>query len=1116
MRRPTTRKRNQLMSDGICTRPTRLFNIRPGESPLVGLLLVHSALVGCARIFTRTSAYALFLARFDAQALPYVYVAMGLVVTLLSFVYLRLSRRLSFSRLLMASVAFLLLTLLGFRLGLGLTAAPWLTFALPVWYEVLFTLTNLEFWNLAGRLFTVRQGKRLFGLVTAGEQAAVLLGGLLVPLLVARIATADLLTLAAVAVALILALLVPITRLYGNLLAAPAEASAAEGQESCWQILQNRYVLLIIGTFAASMVSYFVIDNVFYAQAEGQYAGEEQLAGFIGLFFGLAGFLGFLCRTFFTGQLLRRYGVRAGLLLQPVLLILMAVPAALAGGLGLLAALFWLVASLRLTSAVLVDSLDLPTLNITYQPLPAGQRVPVQTMTEGIVYSLAIGAAGATLSISTRLLPPGSMGFVVILLALLLAWAVLAGLLGREYPRRLLQALRRRSLGPTRLLLADDAGSLGLLHRELSSPHLGVVLYAMDTLEAIKPGALLPALPALLEHPLPEVRGDVLLRLERHGWTLALAAVRERVAAESSPAVRGAAVRTLAVLGGASAVDEVAGYLAGPEPQVRRGALVGLLRGGASAGALLAGGELRQMSGSPQAAERALAAQVLGEVGRSTYVPLLVRLLQDPDAGVQRAALLAAGQIPDERLCPLLLERLDSPYLWRAAAASLVAAGEPVVARLGAAAAGSGLAPLAWARLVDIAGRVGGEQAIVWLKTLALDPAHEPPSPPDARLRSRVLHALHRCGYRAQPGETALVQRQIEAEAARSAATLATLADLGDGEAVHLLRLALAETLAQDRDRLFYLLSFLYDGQAIQRARDTLALPSARKQAYARELLDLLLPQSLKRMVFPLLADLPPEQKVQQLQALFPQPRRDRFQRLGEVLDGPPGRFGAWTQVCALYAAGCLAALPLRGVVARGLTVADPLIRETSLWALSRLGGDGLRDRLGVLGHDADLQVACLARWLATGRHEEERMLTTVEKVLALKKVDVFAATPDETLAAVAGLLEEVPLSAGQAVFEKGDLGECLYLVVDGEVRVHDGENTLSYLGEGDVFGEMALLDAEPRMASVTAAADTLLLRLASEPFFELMDDRPEVARGIIRVLSRRLRARSQGQEVRR
>ena len=72
------------------------------------------------------------------------------------------------------------------------------------------------------------------------------------------------------------------------------------------------------------------------------------------------------------------------------------------------------------------------------------------------------------------------------------------------------------------------------------------------------------------------------------------------------------------------------------------------------------------------------------------------------------------------------------------------------------------------------------------------------------------------------------------------------------------------------------------------------------------------------------------------------------------------------------------------------------------------------------------------------------------------------------------------------------------------------GDYTLNVLGESEVFGEMALLEPEPRMAGVTAETDALLLRLDGEPFFELLDTRSEVARGIIRVLSRRLRQRAQ------
>lgn len=1076
-----------------------LLQVRPGEGRLVTLLLLNGCLVGSARIFTRTSAYALFLTEFDAQALPYVYVGMGLVVALLSFLYLKLSERLPLSRLLLANTGFLLVMLLGFRLGLGLSSAPWLTFALPIYYETLFALTNLAFWNLAGRLFTVRQGKRLFGLVTAGEQAAVVLGGLLVPMLVGRIGTANLLVVAAISIGGVLVLLLFMSRLYAAPLAAPLEITQEADSPSSSRMVRNRYVLLIIALFAASMVSYFVLDNAFYVQAERQYASEQQLASFIGIFFGIAGLLGLLCRTFFTAQLLGRYGVRVALLFQPVLLMLIAVPATLAGGAGLLLVLFWLVASMKLCSAVLTDSIDLPALNITYQPLPAHERVQVQTLTEGIVYALAISAAGITLSISTRLLPAGSIGLVLVLMAILLAWIALASLLGREYPKRLLGAMRRRHLGPTDVRI-DDGDTIAVLQRELLSSHPGAVLYAMDTLEAVKPEALIPALPILLDHPIPEVRQEVLQRIERLGLTGALPAIRQRVDEEPLPAVRGFAVRTLAVLGQAEAFDEMAAFLEDPDPHLRQGALVGLLKSGIE-GPAEARQVLGQMAGSAIPSERALAARVLGEVGLASLYELLLPLLEDGDPEVERAALWAAAQVQTPRLWPMVLDKLGTPTLVRAAASALVAAGPPVLFELRAAFAQPGQSPAIQARLVEIAGRMGGESVIPWLADQL--------SHPDAVIRSHVVRALHRCEYRAVAEEAARVQGQIKAEVARSAETWAIRVDLGKAEVVQLLQEALRETLDQDRERVLYLLSFLCDRRAVLQARDNLAHPSAEKQAYAREVIDLLAPQAVKGMIVPLLSDQPETQKLHQVRGIFPQPQRDRWQRLQEIVAGPSARHGAWPQACALYAVGSLGRNELADTIVAALSAPDLLVREMAIWALARLDRAAYRSQIGAMIRDPSPRVARFAGQWSTEGHQEESMLSTVEKVLALKKVDVFDETPDETLAAVAGLLEEVAWSAGEIVFEKGDLGDCMYLVYEGEVRVHDGEHTLNHLTDGDVFGEMALLDAEPRMASVTAVQDTLLLRLAQDSFFELMDDRPEVARGIIRVLSQRLRARA-------
>ena len=135
-------------------------------------------------------------------------------------------------------------------------------------------------------------------------------------------------------------------------------------------------------------------------------------------------------------------------------------------------------------------------------------------------------------------------------------------------------------------------------------------------------------------------------------------------------------------------------------------------------------------------------------------------------------------------------------------------------------------------------------------------------------------------------------------------------------------------------------------------------------------------------------------------------------------------------------------------------------------------------------------------------------MLSTIEKVLILKTVDLFSSTPDEILAEVATLLEEVELLAGDSAFEKGDPGDCMYIIVSGKVKAHDGDHIFNTLQDGDVFGEMAVLDPEPRVASITTLEDTNLLRLDQEPFYELMEDRIEIARGVIHVLSGHLRNR--------
>ena len=133
-------------------------------------------------------------------------------------------------------------------------------------------------------------------------------------------------------------------------------------------------------------------------------------------------------------------------------------------------------------------------------------------------------------------------------------------------------------------------------------------------------------------------------------------------------------------------------------------------------------------------------------------------------------------------------------------------------------------------------------------------------------------------------------------------------------------------------------------------------------------------------------------------------------------------------------------------------------------------------------------------------------MSLTIERVLLLKSTDVFSEIPEEDLLELAAAVEEIEIPQGERIIEKGELGSSLYVVVDGKIRVHDGDQELRVLGRREIFGELAALDPQPRSASVTAVEDTLLFRLDERVLYEMMAENQALTRGIIQMLCRRLR----------
>ena len=136
-----------------------------------------------------------------------------------------------------------------------------------------------------------------------------------------------------------------------------------------------------------------------------------------------------------------------------------------------------------------------------------------------------------------------------------------------------------------------------------------------------------------------------------------------------------------------------------------------------------------------------------------------------------------------------------------------------------------------------------------------------------------------------------------------------------------------------------------------------------------------------------------------------------------------------------------------------------------------------------------------------------ENTLLTIEKVLILKSVDLFSMIPDETLVYMTKVLKEQRLERGEVLFEKGDLGTSMYLLIEGEVAIKDGEKLLATLAARNVFGEIAALDSETRNATIIANTSCYLFEIKQEILYELMTEHVEVAKSITKILCQRIRS---------
>ncbi len=142
---------------------------------------------------------------------------------------------------------------------------------------------------------------------------------------------------------------------------------------------------------------------------------------------------------------------------------------------------------------------------------------------------------------------------------------------------------------------------------------------------------------------------------------------------------------------------------------------------------------------------------------------------------------------------------------------------------------------------------------------------------------------------------------------------------------------------------------------------------------------------------------------------------------------------------------------------------------------------------------------------------ETATAIPLTDKILHLKNIEIFADLSVNELAAVASVTEEAAFDEMEMVFREGEIGDTLFLILEGEVAVikdcnAEREFELDSIGPGDYFGEMALFGDDRRSATIRVKKNARFLTLNKQELQEIVREYPQIALHVCRVLSMRIR----------
>ena len=1048
----------------------------------IGLFMWTVALLFLLRsagIFLNNYAETAFLKRYGVEYMPIVNMINAVVTFVVMGIIAGVMTRLPGARLLARLFVFCGLSVAAIRVTIpfGIELIYPLLFMLKSQFEV---LLGLLFWNLANDLFNTRQSKRLFPLITAGGVIGQILGSFATPV-VARWLDLDNLLVVYTATALAGAWVVlAMGRRYPTLLFQQGKSgntasrtSLVEEFKTVLPLIRSSVLLkiMVVLTFMPNVVIPIMNYQFNYA-VNDQFATESGLIEFFGYFRGVLNIIS-LVILLFVGKLYGRFGLPVALMFHPFnYLMVFGVFLLRFDALGAMYA--------RMSSNIIRTTINIPATAVVTGLFPESYRAMIRPFLRGTVVRVGLFLGSGLILISDNLFHPRYLSLVAV--PFVLAWLLGTFALKRHYSGILLD------------LIADDGMDL----RSLDADELKQVFRDNEVQQR------------LVERFLRE-SGNTRLWIGQLLKSIAVkdldVHVLDLLAQDQPTRIRVGLVDLLSDRAGPAAVDIFNRLINTGDPEL----IMALINAAPRISNEIFTSFYQAVCQSrlPQHV-RASAVGMLHRIDPEQYAPVVETwLAAGGDADVS-AGIIAAGASRDVRyadaLKGLLLARPDDENMVLLILDSL----RPVPV--------TGLNPLIVTRMQDPDPRmrraaldifrIEDEAALKTVIPLLGDEKEEIAQLARRKIKNadyqnsmRLVKSLSLPGRKVREALFDLLSDMAisDLDVFRFVKNQVRICHQLNYQAHGVRRLpehALQKLLVVHlEERVWFTLQTTLRVLAVQdpsgqmqTVNRGLFSSDTRQRANSLEAMDDILDKSLKRLLVPLLEGLDPSELMAIGKAHFPD----------DIASVAPASL-----VDSLLVSRNWVTLVLTlALIDQGAAVSDGLP-----------GIDHLVDHENP---DVSLAVqALIAKDTDPPSMQETVMqaatIPLTDKILYLKRIEIFSDLSINELAAVASVTEEAFFDQGATVFEEGAFGDTLFLVVEGEVGVIKGcdadkQIELDIIGTGDYFGEMALFGDDRRSATIRVKKDARFLTLSKQELREIVREFPQIALHVCRVLSIRIR----------